>query len=269
MLKGSIAVINQHGGVGKTTTTVNLGHALALKGHRVLLLDMDPQGDMAAALGIFRPPRRGMDEVLLEGASLADMMISTRELIDLVPAGQRLGELEGQEAIPESGNLLKQAINNQELPVDYIIVDCPPSAGLLVVNSILAVDDVLVPVAGDYLSLTGLARLMLTLRKLSDLRSKPMRKWIFMSRYAPRRRLSREVQDKILEHFPRYLLASTIDESAVITESAAAGRTVFEYKPTSRAADEFTQLSQDWVEQRTLHNEREQQEQERTSTEVV
>jgi len=260
MLVRSIAVINQKGGVGKTTSAVNLGHALALRGHRILLLDMDPQGHMAAALGIFRPPRHGMDDVLLDGASLADRMISTRELIELVPAGERLGEVERQEAITEKGNLLKVAISRQQLPIDYIIVDCPPSAGLLVVNSILAVDDVLVPVAGDYLSLTGLARLMLTLRRLSDLREKPLKKWIFMSRYTPRRRLSREVQSKILEHFPGYLLASTIDESAVIAESAGAGRTIFEYKSTSRAADAFSQLCQDWLEQRTLHNEREREE---------
>lgn len=252
----SIAVINQKGGVGKTTTTVNLGHALAHKGHRVLLIDMDPQGHLSPALGVFRPPRHGMDRVLLNNESISDHIVSTRELIELVPAGLQLGDVEAMKGGVERGHLLREVLKGDLPPVDYVIIDSPPSSGLLVVNTVLAVDDIMVPVAGDYLSLTGLARLMLTLRKLENMREHPVREWIFMSRFMPRRRLAVEVQEKILEHFPDNLLATTINEAASIAESAGAGRSIFEYKAGSRAAEEFIELCNDVLQQRTLKNER-------------
>ncbi len=239
----SLAVINQKGGVGKTTTAVNLGHALARAGHRVMLVDLDPQGHLSPCLGLFRAPAQGADQVLLAEPGLGDHAVSTRELLQVVPAGNDLGEVERLRGGVERGRLLQQAIDRRPPEVDYLLFDCPPSAGLLVMNALFAVDRVLVPVAGDFLSLTGLARLMGTLHKIEALRQRPLVRHVFLSRFVARRRLSREVREKIIEHFPSNLLESGISEAAVLAECAGAGRTIFEYRAKSRSAAEFSALA--------------------------
>lgn len=254
----TIAVINQKGGVGKTTTAVNLGHALSLEGKRIVLIDMDPQSHLAPCLGIFRPPEEGLDRVLMQRASLQDVIFSTRELLQLVPAGKTLGEFERQAGDASRAFVLKEALANAEIDADYVILDCPPSAGLLVVNAVLACDEVLVPVAGDYLSLTGLAKLMETIGKIERLRSQPLAKWVFLSRFIARRRLSQEVQEKLLHHFPNALLETQVSEAAVLAECAGAGRTVFEYRAKSKSAQEFRQLADDLVQGRVMNHEQQQ-----------
>ena len=251
----TIAVINQKGGVGKTTTAVNLGHALALQGKRVMLVDLDPQGHLSACLGLFRAPTDGVDSVLLEGGALADRSVATRELLEVVPAGSRLQEFEGMPGGTERAQVLNQALRDAPPDVDYVIFDCPPSAGLLVVNAVVAADDALVPVAGDYLSLTGLAKLMGTIKKLEGLRDRPLNKWIFLSRFVARRRLSQEVHDKLLQHFPDSLLRSSVREAAVLAECAGAGRTVFEYRAKSKSAEEFRSLADDLLQGRVKQDE--------------
>lgn len=250
-----IAVINQKGGVGKTTTAINLGHALARQGKRVMLLDLDPQGHLAVCLGLFRAPAGGMDSVLLDGQTLGERAVATRELLELVPSGERLGEFEQISGGVERARVLSETLAANPPDVDYILFDCPPSAGLLVINAVVAADDALIPVAGDYLSLTGLARLMGTIKKIEGLRRTPLRKWIFLSRYVPRRRLSKEVSDKLMEHFPQYLLRTSIREAAVLAECAGAGRTVFEYRGKSRSAQEFEELAEDLLQARVMQNE--------------
>lgn len=254
----TIAVINQKGGVGKTTTAVNLGHALSLTGRRVMLIDLDPQGHLSPCLGVFRPPTEGMDRVLLQGRDIGSLAIATRELLQLVPAGASLGEFERLKGGPERGGLLRDTLQGSALDVDYVLFDCPSSAGLLVMNAILASDRVLVPVAGDYLSLAGLANLMRTLQKVERLGDTPLEKRIFMSRFIPRRRLSREVLDKVLQHFPRYLLPASIREAAVLAECAAAGRTLFEYRRKSKSAEEFRLLADDLLHGRVMSNEQQE-----------
>ena len=254
----SIAVINQKGGVGKTTTAVNLGHALARQGRRVLLVDLDPQGHLAACLGIFRAPREGVDTLFLEGAALEAHRINTRELLGLVPAGARLGEVERPGGDARQGELLRRALASAPPDVDDLIFDCPPAAGLLVANALLAVDEVLIPVAGDYLSLTGVARLLLTIRRFGEVRASPLQQWMFLSRFVARRRLSREVQGKLQAHFPDRLLATAVSEAAALAECAGAGRTIFEYRPRSKSAAEFQALAQDFMQRRTLQHEHEE-----------
>ena len=143
----SLAVINQKGGVGKTTTAVNLGHALAMRGHRVMLVDLDPQGHLSPCLGLFRAPANGVDRTLLHDQALAEVAVATRELLQLVPAGNGLGEVERLQGGVERARLLQAALQRACPDVDYLIFDCPPSAGLLVMNALLAVDRVPVPVA--------------------------------------------------------------------------------------------------------------------------
>lgn len=251
----SIAVINQKGGVGKTTTAVNLGHALALQGKRVMLVDLDPQGHLSTCLGLFRAPADGVDTVLLEDSTMTQRSVATRELLELVPAGRRLQEFESIGGGVERARVLAQSLRDAPPEVDYLLFDCPPSAGLLVVNAVVAADDALVPVAGDYLSLTGLARLMGTISKLEGLRERPLNKWVFLSRFISRRRLSREVLDKLRQHFPNNLLQTSVREAAVLAECAAAGRTVFEYRAKSKSAEEFRSLADDLLQEKVTEHE--------------
>ncbi|KRT56415.1 ParA family protein [endosymbiont of Ridgeia piscesae] len=248
-----IAVINQKGGVGKTTITTNLGHALALKGYRVTVVDLDPQGQLAASLGMFRPPVEGVDQVLLNGAELESAVINTRDLLQLVSAGnnlQQVEELRGGGAARAS--ILKNALEGQFSDQDFILFDCPPSAGILVSNAMFAADEVLIPVSGDYLSLSGLAKMMMTLKRFEPYLEKPHEKWIEMSRVYPRRRLFREVCNKLLGHFPGQVLANPIKEAAVMAECPGVGRTIFEYRRSSQSAKEFEALATDLLERRTM-----------------
>ncbi len=252
-----VSIVNQKGGVGKTTTTVNLGHALARQGRRVLLLDLDPQGHLTACVGLFRVPPGGTDQVLSGERTLAACAIPVAEWGCVVPCGKALTAFERQASGPRSGVCLRDAIDRAPPDVDYLLIDCPPSSGQLIVNAIVAADDVLIPVAGDYLSLTGLARLMLTIKGLQAMCRPAMRKWVFMSRFVARRRLSREVYDKVREHFPHSLLCGVVSESAALAESAGAGRSIFDYRPRSRAATEFDALAEDLIQQRVIANEQE------------
>lgn len=248
----SIAVINQKGGVGKTTITANLGHALALQGQRVTVLDLDPQGHLAASLGIFRQPERGVADLMLGTAELAQVSIRSRDHLALVPAGQRLSEVD---ELAEGGagraHLLSRALNGALDNQDFVLIDCPPSSSLLVANAGLAVDEVLVPVTGDYLGLNGLAQLMQSLQRFQTLRSTPLRHWIELSRFYPRRRLGQEVRQRLLKYFPGRLLSTPVKEAAVLAECPGVGRTIFEYRAKSRSAEEFKQLARDVIEMRT------------------
>jgi len=247
-----IAVINQKGGVGKTTITANIGHALQRVGNRVMLIDMDPQGQLTTSLGIFKLPTHGIDTVLLDQASLQAVEIHTRENLVLVPAGCRLTEVEHlNDGGVSRAALLDVALKREDLDYDFILLDCPPASGLLSANAIMAADEVLIPVSGDYLSLNGVAHLLSTLKKFESLRSKNLQQWVVISRFHTRRRLSKEVRAKLLNHFPNKVLMTEIKEAAALAECPAVGRTIFEFRRTSNSAHDFSQLAQDLIERRT------------------
>ncbi len=247
-----IAVINQKGGVGKTTITANLGHALQMAGYRVMLIDMDPQAQLTTSLGIFRLPKKGVDAVLLEQSAFKTVEIHTRENIVLVPAGSQLTEVEHlNNGGINRATLLHSAILQQNLQQDFILIDCPPASGLLSANAIMASNEALIPVSGDYLSLNGVAHLLNTLKKFESLRSTALRQWVVMSRFHARRRLSKEVRSKLINHFPDSVLKTEIREAAALAECPAAGRTIFEFRRTSSSAQSFLQLAQDLVDRRT------------------
>jgi chromosome partitioning protein len=254
MTTETLAVINQKGGVGKTTITVNLGHALALEGQRVLLVDMDPQGHLAACLGLFRPPQRGVDEVLLEGAQIADLVQNSRDGLFLLPSGAHLERVEQlQEGGAARARLLVDAMQREPLDYDFILFDCPPMFGILVANVLMAVEMGLVPVGGDYLSLSGLAKLLATERRFQPYRSAPLELWVVLSRFHPRRRISREVVERLGKHMPGRVLATPIKESTALTECPSVGRTIFEYRKQSAAAAEFSALARDLLERRKMN----------------
>ncbi len=244
--------MNQKGGVGKTTTVINLGHALALLGKKTILLDMDPQGQVATGLGLDNE-LGGMDEVLIDGKALEDKLLHARDNLDVVPAGTRLAEFEQVSTGGASrGYRLKQAIEKATLDdVDYVLIDCPPSAGLLGLNAMFAVDEMIVPVSGDYLSLQGLSRLMQILKRAQAISGKEVLLWLASTRMQMRRRLTEEVRKRILKYFPGRVFQTLIRESVALAECPSFGKSIFDYKKKSKGAEDYQSLAQDVIGGRT------------------
>lgn len=248
-----VAVLNQKGGVGKTTTTVNLTHALARLGKKITVIDLDPQCHMAVALGMTTKQAPGIDAVMLGYSRLVERCIPIRENLNLVPAGPRLQEIEQLvEGGSHRGDLLRQALSQTPADQDFVFIDCPPSSGILVANALFAADELLVPMTSDYLALQGLSHLMGTIRKFEKALKKKYRLRLVMSRYIPTRRLSKDVLETIKKYFPGQILATPIRETAVLAECPSFGKTIFEYRPGWRSANDFAALAQDYLEGRVM-----------------
>lgn len=246
-----IAVINQKGGVGKTTTALNLAHALALKKYKVTLLDLDPQSHLSACLGVHDPKTKGIDSVLLEQQPIQDNVLTIRDNLQLVTAGPALGEVEhATNDIPR--DRLHKLLTDQFQDQACVIIDCPPSSGLLVVNALVAAQTALIPVASDYLALHGLSHLLGTFKNFESALNKKIPYWIVLTRYQSRRKLSLDVQDKLKHYFPGRILVTPIRESVALAESPSFGKTIFEYKPSSIGARDYRSLAQDLLNRRTL-----------------
>jgi chromosome partitioning protein len=250
-VKRVIAVMNQKGGVGKTTTAVNLAHALALSGMRVLALDLDPQGHLSSGFAINDPSIPGMDLVLLDGESIDSVVVEARENLDVVPAGGGLANMEHvAEGGKQRGMRLKNALQDCGRSYDAVLMDCPPSAGLLGMNALFAASELLIPVSSDFLSLQGLSRFMGTLQFVEDTLKRPMKKYVLMTRFHNQRRLAREVRERLAQHFPGELLQTSIRENVALAESPSYGETIFEYQNVSHGADDYRQLAQELMGER-------------------
>ncbi len=252
-----IAVVNQKGGVGKTTLTSNLAFALSRQGKRVLLLDMDPQSHLAASLGVVDRRLSGMDKVLMQQEQLEDHAILVRDNLNLIPAGSQLGVLENQSGGREEdgraaspGKLLREAIDRSAIRSDFLLIDAPPSSGLLVVNILYAVDEVIIPVTGDYLGLQGLSYLIGTLKKFETTLGHQLKRHLVISRFNKRRRLAREVRDKIHGYFPGELMKTPIRECDALAEAPGFGKSVIEYRWHAPGARDFKSLATDLLKGR-------------------
>lgn len=248
-----IAVINQKGGVAKTTTTVNLGHALALRGQRVTLLDLDPQGHLAAYLGINDRNLSGLDRVLLSDAPVAEVLVKARDNLMLIPAGARLDRVEQlSEGRLDVSKRLKAAIQAQQGTCDYLLLDCPPSSGLLVIFALYSCDEVLIPVNGDFLSLHGLSHFLGTLKNVENALGHTIDFRLALTRFHPRRRLAQGIERKLRDYFPGKLLATQVRESAALAEAPSFGKTIFEYEPNSHGSDDYRALAEDLINGRSV-----------------
>lgn len=282
-----IAVMNQKGGVGKTTTTLNLAHALALQGKNVLMLDMDPQGHLGSCFAVDTFSSSGMDEVLMNGQPLQEAVLNVRDKLFLVPAGARLGELETQvQTGANKGYRLRDALAsikangfhqaNGTLPAegflpaegssqandsqqtdgshfDYILVDCPPASGLLAMNAILGCDELIVPVTGDYLALQGLSRLIKVVSHIEQTLQRSTKKWFVLTRFQKQRKLANQIREKMVGYFPNQVFETAIRENVSLAESPGFAQTIFEYRPKSNGAQDYQNLAIDLLEQRTFH----------------
>lgn len=248
-----IAILNQKGGVGKTTTTSNLAHALARAGHKVMVIDLDPQGHLSVSLGIVSLKKGGIDLVMLGQKSIAEQVVEVRENLQLVTAGSRLQEIEQLiEGGVHRADLLRKNLQAQLTGQSFVFIDCPPSSGLLVANALFAADEVLIPMTSDFLALQGLSHLMGTIKRFEKALKKKYKISLVMSRYASTRRISKEVLATMRRHFPNQILATVIRETALLAECPSFGKTILEYRPGSRSARDFRSLARDFIEGKVM-----------------
>jgi len=237
-----MVVANQKGGVGKTTTTVNLAAALALQGLNVLVLDLDPQGNASTALGV--PHAEGTPsayDVLVEGVPIKDVVTAAAHLPNLacVPASIDLAGAEMQMFGMEHREwLLTRALEGYDLDhVDYVFIDCPPSLGLLTLNALVAANEVLVPVQCEYYALEGLTQLMRTIEMVrSSLRPELVMSTILLTMYDGRTRQAEQVANEVRHYFGGLVLRTTIPRSVRVSEAPSHGQTVLTYDPGSPGA---------------------------------
>lgn len=251
----AIAVINQKGGVGKTTTTANLAHALALAGHKVTAIDLDPQGHLAAHLGAFKREQQGVDQIMLGAKKVNEVITDVRDGLKLIPAGSELNVLERGGGDKQSQKRLQKAVTTVGADQDFILIDCPPASGLLIDYALTVVDEIIVPVAGDYLALRGLSDLIATLRQFEEKHAHSFIQWIVVTRFHLRRRLSWEVRDKLVEYFPKGVLKTPIRETSVLAECPSFGKTAFEFKRGNNGAVDYGCLAMNFLRGEYCHGE--------------
>jgi chromosome partitioning protein len=248
-----VAILNQKGGVGKTTTSVNLAHALARLGKKITVIDLDPQCHLSVSLGVISKQQTGIDEIMLGHSRFEQQLIPVRENMNLIAPGPKLQEIEQlSHGSSHRGDLLKQALQQGLTDQDFIFIDCPPSSGVLVANALLAADEILVPMTSDYLALQGLSHLMGTIKKFEAVLKKNYRVLLVMSRFIPSRRLSKDVLSTMQKYFPGQILATPIRDTAFLAECPSFGKTIFEYRPSCRSAKDFAALAEDFLEGRVM-----------------
>lgn len=254
-----VALANQKGGVGKTTTAINLAAALAELGHKVLLVDIDPQGNTSTGLGI-RPEsrRRTSYDLIVDGADLQDVVIETRlPDVMIVPANADLSSADLDIVANEKRSfLLHDALRRPEMEgygFDYILIDCPPALSLLTVNALVACDSVLVPLQCEFFALEGLSQLMLTIRDVRRSANPGLRiEGIVLTMHDRRNKLTAQVEADARANMGDLVMRTTIPRNVRISEAPSHALPVLQYDPASRGAIAYRQLAKEIADRRKV-----------------
>ena len=245
-----VAIANQKGGVGKTTTSVNLAAALAVLERRTLLVDSDPQGNATRGLGVNIDERPGLYEVLQGEAPLAEALRKTQlEYLSLVPADRDLVGVEVEFAGLEGWH---RRLRDALLPVasryDYILLDCPPSLGHLTISSLAAASGVLVPLQCEYYALEGVSELLETLRRIRQTLNPGLSiAGILLTMFDERTNLSRDVAAEVRAHFPGQVYNTVIPRNVRLAEAPSHGLSALEYDIGSKGAQAYLALAQEFI----------------------
>jgi len=246
----TLVVANQKGGVGKTTTTVNLAAALATHGCRVLVIDLDPQGNASTALGIDHfTGTPSVYEVIIEGHPLAEVIQQCEAIPSLLCAPATIdlagAEIELVSLVAREGRLRK-ALEDYSNDVDYIFIDCPPSLGLLTVNALVAAAELLIPIQCEYYAMEGLGQLLKNVDLVkAHLNPHLAISTILLTMYDARTRLASQVADEVRQHFEGVVLKTTIPRSVRVSEAPSYGQTVITYDPASTGALSYIEAARE------------------------
>ena len=251
-----IAIANQKGGVGKTTTAINLGAALAMRGHRTLLIDLDPQGNASTGLGVARDTRKlSTYDLILGDAVPSQMALATDvENLSIIPATMDLSSADTELMnSPRRVAHLRNALRLRDTAFEFVLIDCPPSLNLLTINAFVAADSLLVPLQAEFLALEGLSQLLLTVREVRATANADLRvEGVVLTMFDRRNNLSLQVEQDAREHLGDLVFETKIPRNVRLSEAPSHAMPVLNYDPTSRGAIAYRSLAAEMLHRLTL-----------------
>jgi len=248
-----IAVINQKGGSGKTTTVVNLGAYLAQAGKNVLLIDMDPQSHTTIHLGL-EPPQitKSTYEILINNLALEEACLATAyDNLTLIPSKIELASAE-IELVNTVGRevILRDALKKCKKEFDYVLIDCPPSLGLLTLNALTAAKEVFIPIQAEFFALEGLTKLVQTVNIVRQrINSEVKITGVLITMFDVRKNICQEVAQKVREHFKDKVFRTKIRENVRLAEAPSFGKTILDFAPGSHGAEDYQKLAREILRQ--------------------
>ena len=247
-----ISVTNQKGGVGKTTTAINLAACLALSGQKVLIIDIDPQGNASSGLGVnLRENQKGIYELLAGDASLDQVIYPTEiDTLKIIPSNVDLAgaeiELVGRD---HREKILSMALNGVNAEYEFIVIDCPPSLGLLTLNALTVSQSVLIPMQCEYYALQGLSHLLKTLQRIKKSINPNLKvEGILLTMYDNRTLLTSQVENQVKKYFSEFLMKTIIPRNIRLSEAPSHGKPIVLYANRSKGSDSYVELAQEVIQ---------------------
>ncbi|MBP9920657.1 ParA family protein [Proteiniclasticum ruminis] len=247
-----VSIFNQKGGVGKTTTNINLAAYIALQGHKVLVIDIDPQGNSSSGLGVDKDNIENTTYELLVGETdINDTVISLENIenLKIIPSNMNLAGADLELSYMENReSILKTKLGLLEESFDFIIIDCPPSLGLLTINALTASDSVLIPMQCEYYALEGISQLVKTIQKVKKGLNKNLEiEGVVLTMFDPRRNLQIQVAEELKSYFGELVYESSIPRNIRLAESPSFGMPIALYDPRAKGAEAYEDLANEFL----------------------